>query len=237
MDLPPQPPPDAPAPLPGPEAIRSRRIMKRIIVVGMLCTAGVLVVKFGSRGFFKKADANGMQALVNAKQVFIALLDFNNDYGKFPEASTMAAVKTATGTTLPLGASSSNELFRQLIAAGHKSEQPFWAKSTHTPLPPDNIISGRHALEKGECSFAYVAGLVPASTPDKPFLFAPMDPVTKCFERRRDYRECAVIVFVDGSAIFLPIDKHGQVEIGGMNLFDPRQPFWKGKAPDIKWPE
>lgn len=55
----------------------------------------------------------------------------------------------------------------------------------------------------------------------------------------------AIILFLNSSgaglpgnsATVLPIDKNGDVLLNGMNLFDPRQPFWRGKAPDIKWPE
>jgi hypothetical protein len=47
----------------------------------------------------------------------------------------------------------------------------------------------------------------------------------------------AVVFFTDSSATALPIDKNGDVILNGMNLFDPRQPFWGGKLPDIKWPE
>ena len=36
---------------------------------------------------------------------------------------------------------------------------------------------------------------------------------------------------------FRPIDKNGDVILNGMNLFDPRQPFWRWKAPDLKYPE
>ena len=52
-----------------------------------------------------------------------------------------------------------------------------------------------------------------------------------CFKGR------AVILFLDHSARALPIEKDGHVLINGMDIFDPRQPFWKGKTPDLKWPE
>lgn len=47
----------------------------------------------------------------------------------------------------------------------------------------------------------------------------------------------AVVLFLDNSAKALPIEKDGRVLLNGMDIFDPRQPFWKGKVPDIKWPE
>ena len=30
---------------------------------------------------------------------------------------------------------------------------------------------------------------------------------------------------------------HGKVIINGLDLRDPRQPFWHGKTPDVKWPK
>ena len=54
---------------------------------------------------------------------------------------------------------------------------------------------------------------------------------------RLSFHGKAVILFLDNSAKSLPIEKDGRVLLNGMDIFDPRQPFWKGKAPDIKWPE
>jgi hypothetical protein len=238
MDLPPQPPPDVPAPPPGPEAIRSRRVMRRIIVTGTLSIIGLILLGLASRVIFRtRGPHNGSEAISNAKQVGLCLIEFDAEYGCFPNASTIAAVNADTGSRLPLGPSSSNEIFRQLFATGNKSEKIFWASSSITPRKPDDVIHGNQALKKGECAFAYVAGLSTSDDPDTPLLMAPVDPAIGRFERRKDYGKTAVILFVDGSVKRLPIDKHGQVEINGMDLFDPRQPFWKGKAPDIKWPE
>ena len=238
MDLPTQPPPDTPAPPPGPEAIRSRRIMNWIIVAGVLSIAGLLLLGIASRFLFKgHPHPPQIEATSNARSLHLALLDFDSDYGSFPDATTIADVKTTTSTTLPLGTTSSNEIFRQLIATTCQSESLFWARTAITPRKPDNNISGGHALEKGECAFAYIAGLSASDDPTTPILMAPVDPSSRCFERRKDYGEKAVVLFVDGRAKGFPIDKHGKVQLNGMDIFDPRQPFWKGKAPDIKWPD
>jgi len=237
MELPAQPTPDAPAPPPGPEAARSRRVMGWIIVGGVLSVIALFLLIFGPRVFFSKSGHIRIEAINNIKQAYLALVVFDADYGKFPDVSTIAAVKADTSTSLPLGTTSSNEIFRQLLATVAKAESPFWAKSTISPKKPDNVMHGSHALEKGECAFAYVAGLSSSSDPAAPLLMTPVDPVKRCFERRKDYQDKAVILFVDGSAKSLPIDKHGKVQLNGMDLFDPRQTFWGGKAPDVKWPE
>lgn len=208
-----------------------------ILGVGFVAVLTSVVKLVPSRYFFGKPDASRAEAMHHAKLVHLALIDFDNDYGSFPDATTIAAVTAETRTSLPLGTSSSNEIFRQLLAHGLKSEKIFWAKSTISPRKPDDVYHGSEALKKGECSFAYVAGLSTSGDPSAPLLMAPVNPSGRGIERRKDYGERAVILFVDGSVKLLPIDKHGHATLNGINLFDPRQPFWKGKAPDVKWPE
>jgi hypothetical protein len=184
----------------------------------------------GGRGFDQVAATN------NIKQVHLALLDFGSDYGAFPDASTISAVKAKTSTTLALGSSTSNELFRQLIAAGTTtSEKVFWTKSAGTPRKPNDIL-GADTLKKGECAFTYIAGLSFSSDPATPVAMVPVIPGTWEFDPK-PFGGRAVVLRIDGSVKVETIDKHGHVLIGGMNLFDPRQPYWRGKAPDIKWPE
>ncbi|MEK7952566.1 hypothetical protein [Luteolibacter soli] len=209
--------------------------MKWIIIAGTLSILGLLMFGVVSRLLIRKSDPYSLrtEAIDHAKQINLAFIDFDNDYGSFPDDSTIADVNDATGSSLPPSASSSNEIFRQLIAAGNKTEKIFWAWSPATPRKPDENISAGHALEKGECSFAYVN----SAGPTAPLLMTPVIPSTHCFQRFKEYDNQAVILFIDGSVKLLPVDNHGQVELNGMNLFDPSQPFWKGKAPDIKWPE
>jgi hypothetical protein len=209
--------------------------MKGIIITGSLSALFLLVSPLLPRGHVRLPRT---EAIMNAKQIGLALLDFDADYGCYPDATTIAEVKRQTSTSLRLGDASSNEIFRQLIATGSStSEKIFWAQSAISPRKPDDIMHGAEALKKGEVAFAYVAGLGSASDPATPLLMAPVDPVRRCFERSSRYEDRAVILFCDGSARHFPIDKHGRVWINGMDLFDPRQTFWKGKPPDIKWPE
>lgn len=233
MELPPQPPPDAPAPPPGPEAVRSRAWMQGILWAGGL---SLLFLFLSSPLFLRSRKASDRtEAINNIKQVGLALLEFDSEYGSFPDASTIGAVKAATSTTLPLGSATSNDLFRQLIATGNKSEKIFWAKTPSTPRKPDDIL-GPGALKKGECAFTYVAGRSTAGDPDTPILMVPVIRGTWKFDPK-PFKGKAVVLRIDGSARIETIDKHGHVMINGMNLFDPRQPYWNGKPPDIKWPE
>ena len=62
----------------------------------------------------KKADQT--EAVSNARQVGLALFEFENEYGNYPDATTATAVTAATGSQLALGVADSNGLFRQLVA-------------------------------------------------------------------------------------------------------------------------
>lgn len=211
--------------------------MKWILQIGGVCL--LLIVLAGLVNtpmmFRSRRPADRTEAINNIMQLNLALIDFDDEYGSFPDASTISAVQAKTATTLSLGVSSSNELFRQLIVAGTKSEKIFWAKTASTPRKPNDIF-GADTLKKGECAFTYVAGLTTASDPSAPLAMTPVIPGTWKFDPK-PFEGKAVILRVDGSAKTEPIDKNGDVMIGGMSIFDPRQSYWHGKAPDIKWPE
>ena len=233
--LPPQPPPDAPAPPPGPEAIRSQIKMKRIQALGGLSICILVLLYFAS--VVTKRTCTGSdrtEAISNMKQLNLALVDFDHDYGCFPDAITAADVKAPTSTGLTLGSSSSNELFRQLIATGCAHEITFWARTGISPHKPDNMVdTDAKALAPGECGFTYIAGLHSEADPDTPVLMAPAIRGTWRFDPE-PFEGKALILRIDGTVREEVIDKHGHVTIGGLNFFDPRQPHWHGKAPDIK---
>lgn len=122
-----------------------------------------------------------------------------------------------------------------MIATGTRSEKIFWAQTSPTRRIPNDVL-GADALAPGECAFTYIVGLSPTSHPDTPILMTSAIPGTWKFDPK-PFKGHAVVFFTDSSAVPLPIDKNGDVLLNGMNLFDPRQPFWRGKAPDIKYPE
>lgn len=232
-----QPPPDAPAPPPGEEATRSRAYMKGIVWLGVLSILGLAImaypVVFKTRG----RGHEFIEALNNIRQIGLGLLDFEAEYGRFPDRSTIAAVKAQTGTKLTLDDSSSNMLFRQLIVAGLQSEKPFWARTPASRKKPDDVFTtDANTLARGECAFAYIAGLTSYGDPETPLVMTPMLKGQRKFDRSC-FQGKAVILFLDHSARALPIEKDGRVLINGRDIFDPRQPFWRGKAPDLKWPE
>ena len=64
----------------------------------------------------------------------------------------------------------------------------------------------------------------------------PLIPGTTRFDPK-PFNGHALILRVDKSISCPKIDRAGKVMVGGKDIFDPSQPFWGGKAPDIKWHE
>lgn len=181
------------------------------------------------------ARVNRSESANNVRQLHIALGEFDEDYGRFPDVSTAAAVKSKTGTALEFRSGSANQLLCQLIANGLKLERPFFVSINGTHKVDDVSLPGK-ALEAGECGFSYIAGLSSRSSPEAPLLVTPLIPGTKRFDPK-PFHGKALILRVDGAILFPKLNRAGQVMIGGKDLFDPSQPFWEGKTPDIKWHE
>lgn len=234
----PQSPPDAPMPQPYETKIRPQRRTNWIIIFGLLSVLCVIVLASAPcfiRGPHRHDDQT--EAVCNARQIGLALMEFEAEYGSFPDDSTRQKVQERNPeNTIPLGTSSSNDYFRQLIAAEMStSEVMFYAKTPGTHKP-DNVITGSRALEKGECGFAYVYGLSSAGDPNRPLAVFPMIPGKLLFDRKiLDGK--MVVLKMDNSVTSLHIDKSGRAIFKGKDLFDPSQPFWGGKAPVVKWPE
>ena len=234
----PQPPPDAPMPPPTEAALRSQRRRNWIVGVG---TLSVIFVGVLSLPFWIHTDksADLTEAISNCRQMGLALMEFEADYGSFPDDSTRQLVQERIpGNTIAMGTASSNDYFRQLIAAGiSTSEMMFYAKTSGTHKP-DNVTSGIAALAKGECAFAYVIGHSTKSDPKTPVVLFPLAKGKLLFETSNKHLHGKVVVmFADNSFTSYPLDKSGHVFINGKDLFDPSQPFWGGKAPVVKWPE
>lgn len=229
----PEPRPDAPTPQAPPP---KRPGSNRAIHVALFLVIAITVALFLWLTIARNPKAANLdQAFRNLRSLSISLYAFDEEYGSFPDASTAVDVKDNTGTPLTLGDSSSNQLFRQLIATVGRAESIFWAKTSRDSKKPDNIIDSATALAPGECSFSYVSGLSSADT-GAPVIMTPLIPGTTRFDPKPFGRK-AVVFFVGDDVQILPIDPDGRVLVNGRDLFDPAQPYWRGKIPDLKWPE
>lgn len=176
------------------------------------------------------------QTVSNARQIGFALFEFKTDYGKFPDATTILEVRKRTGTVIPLDTTSSNDFFRQLIAADLVPDEVIFFAKTSATHKPDNVLTGTRALEKGECGFTYFLGATAKDNPNRPIVVAPMIPGTDRFDPK-PFKGKAIVLRIDNSVTTYHIDKDGHAIVAGRNLMDPHHPIWDGHAPVIAWPE
>lgn len=182
------------------------------------------------------AKARYTEALNNARQVGLMLLEFQTTYGSYPSEKSLAALEEDSGIKLPAGDKSSNALFRQLFAAGITSnEVPFYAK---IPGAAKGAIQEEpaKALAQGKNSFAYIAGLSSAGNPARPLVVCPLIPGTTKFNPK-PFGGKAIILRIDNSVQSLPIASDGTVLVDGVELLSEMHPVWDKKAPDIRYPD
>jgi hypothetical protein len=207
------------------------------LLVGILVAVGGFILLGNVSGHRRGRNHDQSDTVSNARQIGLALFEFESAYGQMPGPETIEKLKRETGSDLLLGTKSSNDFFRQLFAAEVvQSEQIFYAKGEGIHKP-DNVFSGNKALGKGECGFTYFTGGTEISDPNRPLAAAPMIPGTNRFDPE-PFDGKAVFLKADNSVQSLPIHKEsGHVVIHGKNLMDPQHPVWQGKPPIIAWPD
>lgn len=231
----PQPPASADAPLPSEATEAAPKKWNWLTWVGIILAIGcVFWLTQPHPRYRKKADQT--EAVNNARQIGLALSKFETEYGCFPDEGTISKVKAKNSTDFHLATKTSNEFFRQLIAAKiAPTEQMFYAKVGST-RKPDGIITVAESLKKSECGFTYLSGLSTTGSLSRPLVVTPLIPGTDRFDPK-PFQGKAVILRIDNSVTSLPIRKDGHVWIDGMNFLDPSHPIWEGKPPVIAWPE
>jgi type II secretory pathway pseudopilin PulG len=182
----------------------------------------------------KKADQT--EATSNARSVGLALLEFESDYGSYPNAETAAIVADSTSTPEVTG-SSSNARFRQLFRAEiTASEMTFYAKVSGS-RKPDGDISSDNALAPGECGFGYIENIRTDDDVPRPLALAPFRIGSAEFDPS-PFDNKAVILWSDSSVRSMPIDRiTGKAMLDGRNLLDPQHPVWGGVPPSLLLPE
>jgi prepilin-type N-terminal cleavage/methylation domain-containing protein len=181
----------------------------------------------------KKADL--ITATNNAKNIGLAMLDFETNYGSFPDSTTATQVTANTGSTLTLGTTNSNNYFRQLIAAEIcQSEEMFYAKTAFSQKPDNVFNDSTKALAKGEVGFGYIlnvaAGLTTSGNPARPIVVTPQVAAFTAGQFDTDiYDSKAVVLNIDNSVKQLQVLKTTKLAQlgGGKNLLQ--------TGPDTIW--
>ena len=184
-----------------------------------------------------RSSADRTEAVHNARQIGVALIEFENTYGCFPTDDTSALVTKANPDHgFDLSGKSSNAFFLQLLAANlTQNESMFYAKVKNS-RKPDGVVVPGEALKKSEVGFAYIPGLSSTVDPNTPILLSPLIPGTTKFDPET-FRGYAVVLLTDNSVRAYKIEKDGRIYDKDIDLLSPKHPVWKGKKPDIRYPE
>lgn len=211
-----------------------------IAIIAVLASVGVPTLLQRIR------DGHRAEATMNARQVGLALFAFDGEWGAYPDDRTAEDIKEDLETDLPLGSESSNDYFRQLIAAGQMDQEaPFFARTSYMRNRGDNNMKGAEALKAGEVGFAYFMeqggrGLSKSHNSALPVIAAPLKEgdTTGVFEEKTYNRKAAVLL-IDGSVRELTIrTKDGKAVLGGgKTLMDTGDDTaWGDITPEIKPP-
>jgi prepilin-type N-terminal cleavage/methylation domain-containing protein len=124
----------------------------------------------------KKADQT--EAISNAKQIGLALFEFDSDYGSYPGTSSFAQLDS-TASVVGSASGSSNNFFKMLFQAGlTQSEAMFYCKAKGTKKPDDIANSSTTALAGGEVGFGYATeaaeGYSSSGNPARPLVMTPL---------------------------------------------------------------
>jgi prepilin-type N-terminal cleavage/methylation domain-containing protein len=124
----------------------------------------------------KKADQT--EAVNNAKQIGLAMFEFENAFGSFPDGNATISQITAGDFTIA-SPSTSNDYFRQLMAAEiSQSEAMFYAKAGYSKKPDNVYLPSGTALAPGEVGFGYIMNDTEAfstsGNPSRPIVVAPL---------------------------------------------------------------
>jgi hypothetical protein len=234
-----QPQPTSDVPIPPPEAaIRSRRKWWAFWIVGLMamtCAIGLLL----NAANIQRNKANTMEAHHNLRSMSCALFEFDIEYGRFPDPSTISTVRENNESLLPLGKKASNDYFRQIIAAGIAGAETIFYAEIPGSHKPDNVLDPAHALAKGECGFSYIVGLSSKSNFARPLVVTPLIPGTNRFDPIPFNGHAIVLRVDDGPTVLvLPINELGEViDSSGKHILDPANPIWGGEKPVIAWPD
>lgn len=165
----------------------------------------------------KKADQT--EATSNARQIGLAMFEFETEYGSFPDAGTQTDVieNNPDGNVEP-NTTDANGYFRQLFRANiTQSEQMFFAK-TGLASKPDGAITGNEALDDGEVGFGYMLdsdnGLSTAGNPARVIVMTPLAAGGATFNPD-PFDKKAVLLRIDNSVASVNINNSGKALVGG----------------------
>ncbi|MEY3897424.1 MAG: hypothetical protein RLZZ214_2945 [Verrucomicrobiota bacterium] len=160
-------------------------------------------------------SVNSMRTLV------FAFHEFTRKHGSFPSEVTAKALEKTFRGSVKLDPSTADDFLNQVTL------------ECSEPASLGVCMKGDGADKRWICS--YIPGATPTSDPKRPVALLPLISGKPLFDAA-ELSGRTVIAFADCSVLSFPIEPDGRVLINGLDIFDPKQSFWEGKEPSIKWP-
>lgn len=152
-------------------------IVELLVTLVIIAALGVIAAPVILK---QRKAADRTRAIGNLKQLGAMLVEFDTEYGRFPDDETAREVRRATKTDFTLTGPYSNDYFRQmLVLPGDRYETLFWCETAQSPEPPDNDhSSAAKALAAGEVGYSYIMasgtqGQCASGEPGRPVVVAP----------------------------------------------------------------
>jgi prepilin-type N-terminal cleavage/methylation domain-containing protein len=225
-----------------PKSKRGFTLVELLVVIVIIASLAGLAFPSILRA---KKQASKNEATSNARQIGISMIEFESEYGSFPDAATQLQVSANfPGSAIVGSAGTSNAIFRQLFEAGYtQSEDIFFAKTPTTKKPDGDITATATTLEAGECGFGYLLnGVDGYSTSGNPARFiaaTPMD--TAVTFNAEPFDRKAVLLRIDSSVVSANIAAtagatKGPAMLSGANVLANTNPIWTGTTPVVQLP-
>lgn len=139
--------------------LTKKQMRKGFTLVELLVVIAIIAVLAGlaTPAILKaKKSADKAKTISNAKQIGIAMTEFDNQYGEFPSDVTRDLLEDE-GEEVPIGDSANDYLAQLLISKFLDSEKSFYTKGVKGAREGDDVFNTRdRILEKGENGFAYI---------------------------------------------------------------------------------
>lgn len=175
------------------------------VVIFLLCG---ITRPIGTRS---RNDGDFRRSVNNARNIGLALLEFQQEYGRFPDASTAEKIWGKSSEAMDFAFSSSDGYFSQLIESGIVADDTiFYAKTAYTVKPGEQLDQNVKSLSGGEVGFGYlmngVDSLTTEGNPSRAILCSPLAYDGKSVSNRLFDPEIN-----DGKAVTLRLDGSVQV--------------------------